>query len=214
VNAGTFTPDGKHIITGCQDGSLIYWDPKGGQALFKLTPSDARFAMEEGITSIGVNTSSTLAVVGGSNGAVRVVNLVNGSILGALEGHKEKQSVESVAFLGLLLPGAGAGGIAITGGTDGAACVWDVTTMRLRTTLQHEDAITTLLPHPAPNSHLLTTASADKTLRTWDVRNGSQVREHKGHQGAIMSAALVASTGGSKVVSAGDDGVCLVFATE
>jgi acid phosphatase family membrane protein YuiD len=40
--------------------------------VFKLTANDARFDWE-GIISVGVNPSSTLAVVGGANGGVRVV---------------------------------------------------------------------------------------------------------------------------------------------
>lgn len=72
--------------------------------------------------------------------------------------------------------------------------------------------ITSLLAHPSPTNHLLTTASSDRTLRTWDVRTGKLLKEHKGHSGAILSAAL--GLGGSVVVSAGDEGVCLVFATE
>lgn len=72
--------------------------------------------------------------------------------------------------------------------------------------------MTTLLPHPAPKNHLLTSGSADKTLRTWDARTGALLKEHKGHSGPVLGAAL--NSDGSRVVSAGDDGACLVFATE
>lgn len=75
-----------------------------------------------------------------------------------------------------------------------------------------QDAITSILVHPAPKTHLLTTGSADKTLRTWDARTGTLIREHKGHQGPVLGAAL--GKQGSVVVSGGDDGVCLVFETE
>jgi len=214
VNAGAFTPDGKKILTGCQEGMLILWDPKTGQPEFKLTPQDARFGMELGITSLAIHPGSNLAVVGGADGSVRAINLVNGSILGGLEGHAEGDSVESVAFVEAGQFAGALGAVAITGGTDGKVCVWDTNTMRLRTALTHSDAITTLLSHPPPNGHLLTTSSADRTLKTWDLRNGTLVREHKGHQGVINSAALVHSLGGAKVVSASDDGVCLVFATQ
>jgi len=213
VNTGTFTPDGKKVLTGCQDGSLILWDPKEGQPDFKLTAQDARFGMTDGITALAVNTASSLAIVGGADGTVRAINLSNGNILSGLEGHREGESIEAVTFVDIAFSGA-PGTVAVTGGTDGKACVWDTNTMRLRATLEHSDAITNLLAHPAPNGHLLTTSSADRTLKTWDLRNGSLIREHKGHQGVINSAALVTSTGGTKVVSASDDGVCLVFATE
>jgi len=213
VNAGTFTPDGKKILTGCQEGVLILWDPKTGQPEFKLTTQDARFGMDQGITSLAVNASSSLAIVGGADGTVRAINLTNGSILSGLEGHGEGESIEGVAFVEAGVSGA-LGAVAITGGTDGKICVWDTNTMRLRATLTHSDAITALLTHPQPNGHLLTTSSADRILKTWDLRNGSLVREHKGHQGVINSASLVSSTGGAKIVSASDDGVCLVFATQ
>lgn len=68
------------------------------------------------------------------------------------------------------------------------------------------------MAHPSPKSHLIVTASADKTLRTWDARTGTLVKEHTGHHGPVLSASL--GLQGSVVVSAGDDGVCLVFTTE
>lgn len=72
--------------------------------------------------------------------------------------------------------------------------------------------MTTLLAVPAPKSHLLISGSADKTLRTWDARTGTLVKEHKGHQAAVLGASL--GLDGSVVVTAGDDGVSLVFTTE
>ena len=75
-----------------------------------------------------------------------------------------------------------------------------------------QDAVTTLLPLPAPKGHLVVSGSADKTLRTWDARTGTLVREHKGHHDPILGASL--GLEGGVVVSAGDDGVCLVFTTE
>ena len=74
-----------------------------------------------------------------------------------------------------------------------------------------QDAVTSLLAHPT-KSHLIISSSADHTLRTWDARSGTLIREHKGHQELINGAAL--GFGGETVISAGDDGACLVFGTE
>lgn len=71
--------------------------------------------------------------------------------------------------------------------------------------------MTALLAHPT-EGHIVVSASADKTLRTWDVRTGTLIAEHKGHRGPVLAAAL--GMEGKLVVSAGDDGVCLVFVTE
>lgn len=93
-----------------------------------------------------MNPLSTLAVVGGAAGGLRVVNLNKGDVVGALEGHREGESVESVTFIDLVGAGAagasaasgGGSGVVVTGGTDGKACIWDLSTMRLRATLEHQ----------------------------------------------------------------------------
>lgn len=211
VNSGEFTPDGKRIVSVCGDGSLIYWDPRSPSPVFKLTAEDARFDLD-GITALGVNPSSTLAVVGGANGGVRVINLIKGEIIGTLGGHSEGESIEAITFLDLANTGATGAGVVATGATDGKICIWDLTTMRLRATLEHQDAVTSLLTHPAPKSYILVSASADRTLKTWDGRTGKLLKDHRGHQEPVLGASL--GLEGSVVVSAGDDGVCLVFTTE
>ncbi|KAI1797143.1 ribosome biogenesis protein Sqt1 [Ganoderma leucocontextum] len=216
VTCGDFTPDGKRIITADAEGTLIFWDPRSPSSLFKLTPTDQRFALD-GITSLAVNPASTLAVVGGASGGVRVISLSKGEVVSALAGHQDGESVEAVEFVDLAAGPAGAapaaGGVVVTGGTDGKACIWDLGTMRLRATLEHGDAVTSLHHLLAPGkSHLIVSASTDKVLRTWDARTGTLVREHKGHSGPVLDAAL--GLAGGVVVSAGDEGVCLVFQTE
>lgn len=107
--------------------------------MFKLTSEDARFDMG-GITSLAVNPASTLAVVGGAEGGLRVVNLNKGDVAAALGGHTEGESVEAVVFVDL--GGASSGsGVVVTGATDGKACIWDLNTMRIRATLEHQVCI-------------------------------------------------------------------------
>ncbi|KAI6165806.1 ribosome biogenesis protein Sqt1 [Pisolithus thermaeus] len=208
VQCGEFTPDGKRIVTACADGHLMFWDPRSTVPVFKLGPGDVRFDLG-GITSLAINPSSTLAVVGGESGGIRVVSLSKGDIVGAPGGHTDGQSVEALSFAELTGVSGGAG-LVISGGTDGRAYIWDLNTMRARATLSHgEEAITTVLSHPTPRSHLVTTGSADGTLKTWDARSGTLLSVHKGHEGPVFSASL--GLEGSVVVSAGDDGSCYVF---
>lgn len=126
---------GKRILTADAEGTLIFWDPRSPTPVFKLTPEDARFDMS-GITSLGINPASSLAVVGGASGSVRVVSLSKGHVIGALGGHAEGDSIEAVQFVDLAGAGGGSG-VVVTGGTDGKACIWDLSTMRLRATLEH-----------------------------------------------------------------------------
>ncbi|KAH9994833.1 WD40-repeat-containing domain protein [Russula vinacea] len=200
VQCGEFTPDGKRIVTACADNTFIYWDPRSPTPLFKLTGTDARFNLG-GITSLAVNPASTIAVVGGAEGGVRVVSLSKG----------ERRSRCFVNIVGSVVDGTASANTVVTGATDGKVCIWDLKTNRLRTTLEHKDAVTGLLAHPT-KPHLVISSSADHTLRTWDARAGILVREHKGHQEPINGAAL--GQGGEIVVSGSDDGACLVFGTE
>lgn len=125
-------------MTACADGILIFWDPRSPTPVFKLTPDDARFNLD-GITSLGVNPSSSLAVVGGAAGGLRVVSLSKGEVIQALGGHTEGESIEAVQFVDLTNAGANSGpGVVVTGATDGKACIWDLSTMRLRATLEHQ----------------------------------------------------------------------------
>ena len=114
----------------------MFWDPRSPNPLFKLTAADARFNLD-GITSLAINPASTLAVVGGAAGGVRVVSLSKGEVVTGLGGHTEGESIEAVQFLDFTGSNAGAG-IVATGATDGKICIWDMTTMRLRTTLEHQ----------------------------------------------------------------------------
>jgi len=204
VVCGEFTPDGKRIVTADADGTLIFLDPRSPTPLWKLTPEDGRFDIG-GITAMAVNPASTVAVVGGASGGIRVVNLSKGDVVGALAPLQPDESVEAIAFMG----SAGTAEVVVTGSTAGGACVWDLNTLKVRNTLEHDEPVTCLIPLPAPNSHLVVSGSADRFLRTWDTRTGTLLKEHKGHRGPVFGAAV--SHDGAFVISAGDDGACLVF---
>jgi len=123
---------GKRILTADVEGTLIFWDPRSPTPLWKLTPEDGRFDLD-GITSLAANSASTVAVIGGAAGGIRVVNLGKGDIVGALAAHKEGESVEAIAFVGF----AGTAEVVVTGSTDGKVCVWDLNTLKVRNELEH-----------------------------------------------------------------------------
>jgi len=113
----------------------MFWDPRSPTPVWKISSDDTRFNLD-GVTSLGVNPSSTLAVIGGADGGVRVVNLAKGEVVGALGGHTEGESIEAIEFVDVGVNTSA--GVVATGATDGKACIWDLSTMRLRSTLQHE----------------------------------------------------------------------------
>ncbi|KAJ9113689.1 hypothetical protein QFC22_005998 [Naganishia vaughanmartiniae] len=244
VTRGEFLPNGKYLITASEDCSVCLWNPSTSAApIMKLTPGSTtnfgNFGGEAeggGITALAVAPASNLCAIGGSNGAIRIVNLPQGNVVGHLKGHTKDESVEGLAFMDILgLAGPGKNGEApsstkglllVSCATDGKAVVWDVTTGTARVEVAHDDVITSVTPHPAPNRHLFTTASADTKLKTWDARQGQLVASHEGHVGTVLDSKVGRCApgwgleedkraadvkGGSVVVSAGDDGGVLVW---
>ncbi|KAJ2777153.1 60S ribosomal subunit assembly or modification protein [Coemansia interrupta] len=196
VTCGRFTNSGKHIVSGSEDGSLIIWDPKTAAIVRQFSSTDERFH-QEGVTCLDVSRDDQVVLTGSLDATAKLVH-VNGTVLGSLE-----NATESVEAVGLCdaLP------LAATGSVDGSLSIWDINTMRLRTTLNHDESVTRLLWHD--KSPLLTSVSIDCTVRTWDSRTGECVHVWKGHQEGIMDFAL--SRDGKTVVTASDDGCCLVF---
>ncbi|KAI8391766.1 quinon protein alcohol dehydrogenase-like superfamily [Radiomyces spectabilis] len=197
VTAGRFTPDGKKIVSVCEDTSLIVWDPKSAAAEIRLSGEDARFHLEP-ITTVAVNRDSTLAITGSMDGKARLINIIHGNIVASLENHSE--SVETASFCDVLP-------LAATGSVDGTISIWDVQTQRLRSTLRHEDAVVKV--EYVRNSAMLVSCSVDKTLKLWDTRTGNCVRTWVGHRDTILDFAI--SNDGQTIVTASDDGHCLVF---
>jgi ribosome assembly protein SQT1 len=95
VTCGQFTPDGKWVVSGSEDGSLIVWDPKTAATVIKISGNDTRF--HNGIiTALSVNPDSTLVATTSDDQTVKLVHLHNGQVLGSLENNSD--AVESVAF--------------------------------------------------------------------------------------------------------------------
>ncbi|KAJ2723107.1 60S ribosomal subunit assembly or modification protein [Coemansia sp. Benny D115] len=197
VTCGRFTNSGRQIVSGAEDGTLIIWDPKTAGIVTKFSPADERFH-QEAITCLAVAKDDQIILTGSVDGTAKMVH-VNGQVLGSFENAEE--GVEAVGLCSVLP-------LAATGSVDGGLSIWDINTLRLRTTLKHDDSVNRLLWHE--DSPLLTSVSMDMTVRTWDARTGECVRVSKGHQEGIMD--FVVSKDGKTAVTASDDGCCLVFA--
>ncbi|KAL7424092.1 60S ribosomal subunit assembly or modification protein [Cryptotrichosporon argae] len=227
VTAGLYPPPlGRQLLTSSLDSTLILWNPTTSTPIFKTSvfcPPNTPDAdpAEVGITALAVSPNGALAAAGGAAGRVKLVSLPKGDVVATLTGHAEGESVEALVFIDLLAgAGAGKGVVLVSAATDGKALVWDVATGRVRAELKHDEPITSLAPHPPPALHLVTTASADRVLKTWDVRTGALVAEHKGHGGVVNGVVAApapqdelnaAGAQAQVVVSAGDEGVTLVW---
>ncbi|BGP51241.1 60S ribosomal subunit assembly or modification protein [Rhodotorula kratochvilovae] len=212
VTCGRFTPDGKKILTASEDSMLILWDPRTGEAVHKLTSADARFRLEGGINCVAINPASTVAIVGGAEGGLRAVNLVQGTVLAQMEGHEDGASIEQVAFNEIPTVGGAAGAgasvtVVVSVGVDGRVCTWEASGFKLRSTGSHEDAVTSL--SFSPHTPTFLTGSADKTLKLWDYRTGTCLRTLLGNRDIVHAVSV--SRDGRIAVSGSEDGSVRTF---
>ncbi|PLW20764.1 hypothetical protein PCANC_09314 [Puccinia coronata f. sp. avenae] len=209
TTCGNFTPDGHKILSATDSGMLFIWDTKTGKTQKKINLNEGKFAFraqedQSGINSLVINGASTICILGGiANGGVRLVNLKMGTVIAAIDEHESHATVEVEIFEpeGLGVP------LLISAGTDGTALIHDAASFKLRNSVRHQDAITTLVIHRATGK--ITTGSLDKTLSTWDLKTGEQLKVHSGHQDVVHMAKLTSDH--KKLLSASDDGNVLVF---
>jgi ribosome assembly protein SQT1 len=90
---------------------------------------------------------------------------------------------------------------------DGTINVIDIATSKVRFSIKHAEAFTKILWNP--KQPFLVGASVDGLLQVWDGRTGELLKTFKGHQNSILDFDIRAD--GLIAVTAGDDGVSLVF---
>ncbi|ELK05162.1 WD repeat-containing protein 86 [Pteropus alecto] len=78
-----------------------------------------------------------------------------------------------------------AGGLLVTGSTDGTAKVWQVASGCCHQTLRGHTGAVLCLVLDTP-SHTAFTGSTDTTIRAWDILSGEQLRVFREHQGSVI----------------------------
>lgn len=145
-----------------------------------------------------------------------------GSILASLQAQTD--SVETLDFsqppLTLLAAGSVDGSIALFDAAHNFAVRRNIPGAHEEDAVIKVEFIKTALGTPNPKGHILTSCGNDGVIRRWDVRGGTAatgkglVGEWKGHRGGGEGGGVlgfVQGSGGKRIITAGDDGVALVF---
>ncbi|MFF8973560.1 trypsin-like peptidase domain-containing protein [Streptomyces sp. NPDC014995] len=120
----------------------------------------------------------TLATAGADK-SVRLWDVATGAVRATLTGHTG--AVYWVAF-------SPDGRTLATGGADKSVRLWDVDSATARTTLSHDDAVSSVAF--SPDGRTLATGGADRTVRLWDVDTATRQATLRGHGAEVWSVAF------------------------
>jgi WD40 repeat protein len=199
ANSVVFSPDGRRILSGSRDRTMILWDRETGREI-------CRFKEHGGwIQSVAISPDGRRALSGSQDAIIRLWDLESGDLIREFRGHTE--GVFSVAFSpdGRLAYST-SGGFLRGGwedGRDAAIRVWDVETGReVRRLEGHRGIVRSMAV--SPDGRRVLSGGRDGAVILWDAATGAEIRRFRGHTtDEIVCVAFLPD--GRRAVSGGGD---------
>jgi eukaryotic-like serine/threonine-protein kinase len=193
VNSAALSPDAGIVLTGCNDGSVRFWNP------VTATPWREDFAHRGPVYTAAFSPDGQTAATGGEDGRVLLWDVASGKALGQPLEHGGP--VLSLAFS----PG---GKKLLTASADHRARQWDVSSgALLEPDLRHGGDVRTAAY--SPDGRTILTGSADGTARLWDAANGKPLGRPLVHHDHVVAVAF--SPNGTTALTGSWDGTARLW---
>ncbi|RDB18601.1 Vegetative incompatibility protein HET-E-1 [Hypsizygus marmoreus] len=188
VRSVSFSPDGKHIVSGSDDKTVRIWNAKTGQAMGN--------ALRRTCSLVAFSPDGTHIVSGSGDKTVRIWDSKTGQAIGKpLKGHTDW--VESVAF-------SPDGKHIVSGSGDKAVRIWNAKTGQAMGILLKGHAHWVTSVAFSPDGKCIVLGSNDRTIRIWNAKTGQAMGTPlQGHTSSVRSVAF--SSDGKHIVSGSGD---------
>jgi len=197
ISALAFTDDPNHFAAASPVAPLTLFDIRD-----PATSSALVEAGESASDLVAAARSRPLLVANGPDHMIRVWRTEPRGV-----GRTYRGPLAGVSALDI----AAGGRLVASGGMDGSISVWSTSSSRLQRSFRaHSGRVTALAFMPSERA-LLATAGTDGLVKVWDLRAMRNVRVLHGHTGPVR--ALGFADAGRRLISAGDDGVILLWST-
>jgi WD40 repeat protein/uncharacterized caspase-like protein len=157
VTSGSFSPDGKWLLSGSHDNTLKLWEFATG------LPIRSFEGHQYAVTSVAFSPDGRRVLSGSIDRTVKLWESATGRLLRTFEGHGEQ--VNSVAF-------SPNGRSVLSGSSDRTLKLWDSATGRLVHTFEgHQDLVRSVAF--SPGGRQIISGSNDGTIKIWNSGDGS-----------------------------------------
>ncbi|ODV60158.1 Sqt1p [Ascoidea rubescens DSM 1968] len=197
------------LITCSEDSSIVFWNCYTSEPIFKLTSNDFKSSDNHSWVTISALDNSKIVAVGSRDGVIAILNYETIKILNTIKAIDLKESddiydssVEALAWCSVENSTLLAVGL-----VSGDLTFYDSKSWRIRKSVKLEDAITKL--EFIKDENFLIGSCMNGRIYKWNVLTGKEEFVGVGHNLGILDFCV--QDKGNKLITAGDEGVSLVF---
>ncbi len=203
------TADGKYLATASSDGVAKVWDLASGRELLAITNHGGP------LFGVAISPDGTLLATAGDDNIAKIWKLhlspgtPTAELQHTLSGHVKSWAVAG-NFPGLTSVAFSPDGEKLaTGGVDGVAKIWDVSTGQELLSIQtNPDRVGIIRLAFSPDGRFLgtTTDTPFELAKIWDAVSGKEISTFSGHSYISIISGIAISPGGERVATSANSG--------